>query len=187
MNMIEMLTIFTLLALAGGGMLLIYSLTTRHWPMYPPMEMPWQGQYDLKDDYGRSFDPREGYDEPEYQRYGPRYGDSRYGRPVYGPGYDYPGYSRPMYSPAYPPQVGMSPWAAGGLGVLGGGLLGYHLGQMAGEQQASEGQPAGQDQLVPADQGGYDPGLGDAGSFDGGGFADMGADFGGGDFGGSEW
>ena len=64
--------------------------------------------------------------------------------------------------------------------------VGYHLGQMAGEQsqQASDGESASSDQMVPLDQGGYDPGVVDVGSLDGGGFADMGADFGGGDFGG---
>ena len=70
----------------------------------------------------------------------------------------------------------MSPWAAGGLGALGGGFLGYELGRMAGEheQQAQEGD---------------DPTMADSiGTFDAGGFSDGGGDFAGGDFGGgSEW
>ena len=181
--MIEVLTIATILALAGGGFLVIRRLMNGQQPMNPPMEMPWQSPYGPQDDYGRRFYPPEGYDEPEYQKYGSRYGDQRYGRPVYGPGYNnYPGYGRPMYSPGYPPQPGMGPWAAGGLGALGGGLLGYHLGQMAGEQQTSEVESASHDQMVPVDQGGYDPGMGDADAFDGGGFADMDADFGGGEW-----
>lgn len=180
--MIEMLTIATILALAGAGFLVVRRLATAQQPMYPPIEMPRQGP---QDDYGRSLYLGEGYDGPVYQRYSPRYRDPRYGRPMYGPEYDYPAYGRPIYGPAYPPQVGMSSWAAGGLGMLGGGLLGYQLGQMAGEQQASEAGPASQDQVSPLVQGGYDPDMGDAGPFNGGDFADMGADFGG-DFGG-EW
>ncbi len=184
--MLDVFMVLILLALVGGGFLVVRRLFTARQTMYPPMEMPWQGPYSPKDDYGRSFYPREGYDEPEYQSYGPRDGEQRYGRPAYGPGYGYPGYGRPMYGPAYSPQAGMSPWAAGGLGALGGGLLGYHLGQMAGEQHASESESGSSDPMVPLDQGGYDPGMIDAGSFDAG-FANMGADFGGGDLGGGEW
>ena len=53
-----------------------------------------------------------------------------------------------MYGPGYPQQSSMSPWAAGGLGAVGGGLLGYELGQMAGEheQQAQEGDAGNPDQ-----------------------------------------
>lgn len=91
-----------------------------------------------------------------------------------------------MYGPGYPQQTGMSPWAAGGLGAVGGGLLGYELGRMAGEheQQAQEGNPMNPDQAATLDQGSYDPGMANLGSFDAGGFSDFGGDFGGGDFGG---
>ncbi len=77
----------------------------------------------------------------------------------------------------------MSPWAAGGLGAVGGGLLGYELGRMAGEheQQALEGDLMNPDQMATVDSGNYDPGMADAG-----GFSDVGGDFGGGDFGGIE-
>lgn len=184
--MTDVFTILILLMLASGGFLVLRRLMIARQPMYPPMEIPWQSPYGPKDDYGRSFYPREGYNELENQRYGPRYGELRYGRPAYEPEYNYPGYGRPTYGPGYPPQSGMSPWAAGGLGALGGGLLGYHLGQMAGEQQASESESGSSDQMLPLDQGGYDPGMIDARSFDGG-FADVGADFGGDDFGGGEW
>src|SRR5438477_12916412 len=101
--------------------------------------------------------------------YGPRYEDPRYGRPIYGPSYDPAGYSRPMYGPGYPQQSGISPWAAGGLGAVGGGLLGYELGQMAGEheQQAKGGDAGHPDQMARLDGGGYDPGIADsAGSYD---------------------
>jgi hypothetical protein len=85
-----------------------------------------------------------------------------------------------MYGPGYVPQSGMSPLAAGGLGALGGGLLGYELGQMVGEheQQAQAGDLMQPEQVTTLAQEGYDPGMADSiGTFDGG-FAD----FGGGDF-----
>ena len=66
--MIEALTIATILALAGAGFMVVYRLTAAQQPMYPLMEMPWQSPYGPKDDYGRSFYPSAGYDEPEYQR-----------------------------------------------------------------------------------------------------------------------
>lgn len=47
----------------------------------------------------------------------------------------YPGYGPqyPTYGPQY--QSGMSPGGAGMLGAVGGGLLGYELGKMAGERE----------------------------------------------------
>jgi hypothetical protein len=161
-KMIDVFTGLLLVALIAGGFLIARRFIDRRNMMNGPMEMPWQSGYDPRDDYDQGIPPDQGYDGP--------------------------GYGRPMYGPGYPPQSGMSPWAAGGLGALGGGLLGYHLGQMAGEQsqQASDGESASPDQMVPLDQGGYDPGMVDVSSLDGGGFADMGADFGGGDFGGIE-
>src|SRR2546429_892161 len=95
----------------------------------------------------------------------------------------------PWAVPVSPPQAGMSPWAAGGLGAVGGGLLGYQLGQMAGEhdQQHQEGDAGNPDQMATLDAGGYDPGMADSvGSYDAGGFSYFGGDFGGGDFGGIE-
>ena len=150
-----------LLALIGGGFLILRRLLDRRNRMNPPMGMPWQQEYGPKDEYGRSFDPNQSYDPA--------------------------GYGRPMYGPAYPPQMGMSPWAAGGLGAFGGGFLGYELGRMAGEheQHAQEGDLMNPDQTATLDQGNYDPGMADSiGPFDAGGFADFGGDFGGGDFGG---
>jgi hypothetical protein len=192
-KMIEVFIGLLLVALIGGAFLLARRLFERRNMMNRPMEMPWQSGYRPGDDYGQGIPPDQGYDGPGYSRpmygYGPGYGDPRYSRPAYGPGYDPAGYGRPMYGPGYPPQSGMSPWAAGGLGALGGGLLGYHLGQMAGEheQQASDGESASPDQMVPLDQAGYDPGMADfAGSYDAGAFSDFGGDFGGGDFGGTE-
>ena len=94
-----------------------------------------------------------------------------------------------MYGPGYPQQSGMSPWAAGGLGAVGGGLLGYELGRMAGEHepQAQGGDAGNPDQMAPLDAGGYDPGMADsAGSYDAGELSGFGGDFGGGDFGGIE-
>jgi hypothetical protein len=191
--MIDLFTGLILLALIGGGFLILRRLLDRRNRMNPPMGMPWQQEYGPKDEYGRSFDPNQSYDSPGYGRpmYGPGYGNPGYGRPAYGPGYDPAGYGRPMYGPAYPPQMGMSPWAAGGLGAVGGGLLGYELGRMAGEheQQAQGGDPMNPDQTATLDQGNDDPGMTDSiGPFDAGGLADFGGDFGGGDFGGGgEW
>lgn len=190
--MIDVFTGLLLVALIAGGFLIARHLIRRRNMMNRPMEMPWQAGYRPGDGYGQSIPPGQGYDGPGYSRpmysYGPGYGDPRYRRPAYGPDYDPAAYGRPMYGPGYPPQSEMSPLAAGGLGALGGGLLGYQLGQMAGgqSQQASEGEPASPDQMVPLDQGGYNPGMIDVGPLDEGGFADMGADFGGGDFGGIE-
>src|SRR2546429_1047259 len=90
----------------------------------------------------------------------------------------------PWAVPVSPPQAGMSPWAAGGLGAVGGGLLGYELGRMAGEheQQAQEGDLLNPDQTATFDQGSYDPGIADSiGAFDAGGFSYFcGGDIGGG-------
>ena len=56
---------------------------------------------------------------------------------MYGQGYG------PGYGQGYPMQQGMSPLAAGGLGALGGGLLGYQLGQaMAQDSAAPDAQPS---------------------------------------------
>ncbi len=93
-----------------------------------------------------------------------------YQEPMPPPGSYPPGAYPPGY---YPPGQGggMNPWAAGGLGALGGGLVGYELGRMAGEHENQQ-------------QGGplIDPG-GDFGGGAGGGFG--GGDPGGGDFGSS--
>ena len=131
--------------------------------MNSPMGMSWQERADPKDEYGR-IDPNPGYGQPGY------------GRSSY---YDPNRYGGPMYGPDYQPQRGMSPWAAGGLGAVGGGLLGYGLGRMAGEheQQAQGDESMNPDTMTPHSQGGNDPGM----NFP----ADT---FGGGDFGGgSEW
>jgi hypothetical protein len=182
--MIDVFTGLILLALIGGGILIARRLFGQRHMMNPPMGMPWQQEYGPRDEYDRSFHPNSGYDGPGYGR--PGYGYPRYGRPGYGPGYDPAGYGRQMYGPGYPQQTGMSPWAAGGLGAVGGGLLGYELGRMAGEheQQAQEGDLMNPDSTATLDSGGYDPGMADFGSFDAGGFSDFGGDFGGGDFGG---
>lgn len=143
--------------------------------MNSPMGIPWQERDGPKDEYGR-IDPNPGYGQPGY------------GRSSY---YDPNRYGGPMYGPDYPPQRGMNPWAAGGLGAVGGGLLGYGLGRMAGEheQQAQGGDSTNPDTVTPLSQGGDDPGmsyLGEGPDF--GGVSSEGADFGGGDFGGgSEW
>ncbi len=151
--------------------------------MTSPMGMSWQEIDGPKDEYGR-IDSNHGYGQPGYG-----------GPPYYGPGYDPNRYGGPMYGPDYPPQRGMSPWAAGGLGAVGGGLLGYGLGRMAGEheQQAQGDESMNPDTMTPLSQGGNDPGMNNpadtfGGGPDFGGIGSEGADFGGGDFGGgSEW
>jgi hypothetical protein len=170
MQMFDVFTGLLLVALIGGGFMIARRLFDRRHRMNPPMEMPWQSEYGPG--YGRPM-------------YGPDYGEPRHSRPAYGPGYDPAGYGRPMYGPGYPPQTGMSPWAAGGLGAVGGGLLGYELGRMTGEhdQSAAEGDAGNPDQMATLDAGGYDPGMADSvGAYDAGAFSD----FGGGDFGGIE-
>jgi hypothetical protein len=103
---------------------------------------------------------------------------------------------RPMYNPGYPPQGGMNPWMAGGLGALGGDFLGYELGRMAGEmeQQPQSEHSMNPDTITPLSQGGYEFGMsypanifGEGPDF--GGFGTEGMDFGGGgDFsGGGYW
>jgi hypothetical protein len=100
----------------------------------------------------------------------------------YGPP---PGYG-PGYGPGY--RQGMSPGAAAGLGAVGGGLVGYELGKMAGENEQFR-----QDEMREG-YGGYDNqnygGGGDQGNWvvgqdsDFGGGGDTGGGFGGGDSGG---
>jgi hypothetical protein len=58
--------------------------------------------------------------------------------PGYGPSYDGPGcgsYGGPAYGAPY--CSGMGAGTAGAIGAVGGGLLGYELGKMQGEQQQS--------------------------------------------------
>jgi hypothetical protein len=161
------LTWLLLLALIGGAFFVFRRFSGQRNRMNPPMGMPWQERPGPKDAYGRV--------------------DS-------DAGYGQPGYSGPMYGPPYPPQRGMNPWAAGGLGAVGGGLLGYGLGRMAGEHEQPQGNDSmNPDAITPLSQGGDDPGMNDpADTFgegpDFGGFSGEGADFGGGDFGGgSDW
>lgn len=66
MHMINVFTILILLVLAGGSFLVLRRLMIAQQPMYPPMEIPLQSPYGPKDDYGRSFYPREGYDVPDH-------------------------------------------------------------------------------------------------------------------------
>ncbi|MGH3794125.1 MAG: hypothetical protein ACRDSP_04485 [Pseudonocardiaceae bacterium] len=101
------------------------------------------------------------------------------GPPPMGP---YPGDYGPGYGPRY--RSGMSPGMAGGIGAVGGGLLGYELGRMSGEEQQFR-----QDEMMDRDRGGqndsYDQGdwvVGQDGDFGGGG--DVGGD---GSGGGGDW
>jgi hypothetical protein len=174
------------LGLIGAGFFVVRHFARQRKMMNPPMAMPWQQGYNPKDEYGNNVDPDSGYD------------GRGYGRPsYYGPGYDPNGYGGPIYGPGYPSQRGMSPWAAGGLGALGGGLLGYGLGRMVGEheQQPQGNDSMNPDNITPLSQESNDPGMSyPADTIDGGngsdfgGFGGEGADFGGGgDFGGDWW
>jgi hypothetical protein len=167
------------LGLIGAGFFVVRHFSRQRKMMNPPLGMPWQQGYNPKDEYGR-IEPDPGYGRPPYDEHG--YGPHGYGRPLYGPG--------------YPPQGGINPWVAGGLGALGGGFLGYELGRMAGEhdQQAQGGDSMNPDTITPLSQGSNDPGMRyPADTIDGGNepdfgdFGGEGADFGGGgDFGG-DW
>src|SRR3989442_683945 len=174
------LTWLLLLALIGGAFFVFRRFSGQRNRMNSPMGMPWQERPGPKDEYGR-VDSDPGYGQPGYGR-----------PPYYGPGYDPNGYGGPMYGPSYPPQRGMNPWAAGGLGAVGGGLLGYGLGRMAGEHEQ---QPQGHDSMnpdtiTPLSQGSDDPGMNYPATTFGEGpdFGGEGPDFGGGDFGGGrDW
>ncbi len=177
------LTWLLLLGLIGAGFFVFRRSFGQRNTMNLPMGMPWQERSGPKDEYGR-VDPDPGYGQPGYGR-----------PPYYGPGSDPNGYGRTLYGPGYPPQGGINPWVAGGLGAVGGGLLGYGLGRMAGEHEQ---QPQGNDSInpdtiTPLSQGSDDPGMNYptttfGGGPDFGGFGGEGPDFGGGDFGGgSDW
>ena len=178
--------ILLILALTGISLFVLRRLSGPRNAMIPAMGMPWQQSPGPKDEYGRCIDPDSG---SVSQRFG--------SPPSYGSGYDPNGYvGRPMYSPGFPPQGGMNPWMAGGLGALGGGFLGYELGRMAGEkeQQPQSENSMNTDTITPLSQGGYESGMsypadtsGEGPDF--GGFDTEGADFGGGgDFsGGGDW
>ena len=108
--------ILLILALTGISLFVLRRLSGPRNAMIPVMGMPWRQRPGPRDEYGRSIDPDSGY---VSQRFG--------SPPSYGSGYDSNGYvGRPMYSPGYPPQGGMNPWMAGGLGALGGGFLVKH-------------------------------------------------------------
>lgn len=115
-----------------------------------------------------------------------RYNNQPYNQPYVDNNYP-PNYG-PSYGPGYPQQgQGMNPLAAGGLGAVGGGLLGYELGRQQGEREArGDGGLYGGNAGFGGDNSGgsadFDPGNGGGfGGDSGGGSADFG---GGGDFGG---
>lgn len=96
-----------------------------------------------------------------------------------------PAYQQPVYpytpgGTSGPPQGGMNPWAAGGLGAAAGGLIGYEMGKEAGEHEVQRSYDAGGSFGGGGDFGG---GGGGGGDFGGGGGGDFGGG-GGGDFGG---
>jgi hypothetical protein len=94
--------------------------------------------------------------------------------PDYGPSYGGPSYGGPSYGgPGY--RSGMGAGTAGAIGAVGGGLLGYELGKMHGEEQQfrRDEMMYDQDRGVPSeggDQGdwvvGQDSDFGDAGDGD---------------------
>ncbi|HEX5404029.1 MAG TPA: hypothetical protein VFX16_17215 [Pseudonocardiaceae bacterium] len=109
---------------------------------------------------------------------GPGYGGG-YGQQGYGPGY---GPGGPGYGGGYGPGYGggISPGAAGGIGAVGGGLLGYELGKMSGENEQFRRDEMYGNQGFGGDQGGGgDWVVGQDSDFGGG-------DFGGGDSGGGD-
>jgi hypothetical protein len=111
MNADGFLSILLLLLPVGLGLFVFRRLFgQRHQPFPGQMTMP----------------PQQGYGSPHGYRPPPS-SPAGYGRPLYGPPY-------PQQS--YPPQSGgINPWVAGGLGALGGGLVGYELGQAMADQQ----------------------------------------------------
>jgi hypothetical protein len=116
-NVDGLLSILLLLLLVGVGVLVFRRLFgQRHQPFPGQMTMP----------------PQQGYGSPQGDGPPPS-SPAGYGRPLYGP---------PSPQQSYPAQSGgINPWVAGGLGALGGGLVGYELGQAMAdhEQLAPEG------------------------------------------------
>ncbi len=170
-----------LLLLIGLGFFALWRFFQQRKSGIPSMGMPFQQGYDPRTNYGTNYD-------------GPGYGRQPYrGQPYGGQMYG-PGYGGPPYGPGYPPQPGMNPWVAGGLGALGGGLLGYELGQMVNQND----QPTPEGNVTSLEQHPIDAPLGDvvpmADNLAGSDYADFGgevvdvggADFGGGDFGGGD-
>ena len=151
------LTMLILLLLVGLGFFVFRRLFGRRQSFPSQMTMPPQ------QGYGQGYGPPPSY-------------PAGYGRPFYGPSYPQQG---------YPPQGGINPWVAGGLGALGGGLVGYELGQAMAdnEQLAPEGVLANAEpnfESMPQgdyaqlggevmDVGGWDLGGNDAGGGDAGG------------------
>jgi hypothetical protein len=98
----------------------------------------------------------------------------------------YPNYGSPYDQYGQPYRSGMGPGAAGAIGAVGGGLLGYELGKMQGEEQQFR-----HDEMYDRDRGQYDSAdqgdwvVGQDRDFGG----DTGGDFGGGsnDSGGGDW
>jgi hypothetical protein len=81
------------------------------------------------------------------------YGRSGFERSMTGgppPMGSYPDYGSPYGQPY---RSGMGPGAAGAIGAVGGGLLGYELGKMQGEEQQFR-----QDQMYDRDRDQYDSG-----------------------------
>ena len=117
-----------------------------------------------------------------------RRGRSGFGRPTPGStmGNPPPMSSYPDYGPSYGPpyRSGMGAGAAGAIGAVGGGLLGYELGKMQGEQEQFR-----QDEMMnERERGGYESG--DQADWVVGQDSDFGGDVGGGtnDSGGSgDW
>jgi hypothetical protein len=112
--------------------------------------------------------------------FGRRQGPPVYQQPGYGPR---PGYGPgPGYGGGY--GGGMSPGAAAGLGAVGGGLLGYELGRMEGEERREEYYDQGGYNQGGYDQGGYNQGGYNQGGYNQGGYDQGGGSAADGDFGG---
>jgi hypothetical protein len=80
--------------------------------------------------YSNEYYRPSGYNDPEDNQ------QQGYSQQGYGPQQEYP--QQGYLQQGYGPQRGrMNPWMAGGLGALGGGLMGYGLGQAVDEQQTN--------------------------------------------------
>lgn len=109
-----MLTSLFILLFLGLSGYAVWKFVRRQNSMNSYMGMPPQG-------YG--YGPR-GYGEPQ-KYYQNAYPGNYYNGPYQQRGYPNQGYPQQ----GYPQQGGMNPLVAGGLGALGGGLLGYQVGQ----------------------------------------------------------
>ena len=143
--------------IVGGVGLVLFCIALAVFAVVVFVALRWFTSSSGNSGYGGGYGPGPGY--------GPGYGGPGYGGPGYGPGYGGPGYG----------NSGIGPVGGGIIGAGVGGVVGYELGKMEGEEEERRRRAS------------FDPGPSDGGG--GGGSFDAGGggsswDTGGGDSGG---